>query len=47
MRSVLAAVAVLALVAGCGPTAPATPPDAIFFGGTIYTGVDGQLPATR
>ena len=46
MRSVLAAVAVLALVAGCGPTAPANPPDAIFFGGTIYTGVDGQLPAT-
>ncbi len=32
--------------AGCGPTAPANPPDAIFFGGTIYTGVDGQLPAT-
>ena len=46
MRSVLAAVAVMALVAGCGPTAPANPPDAIFFGGTIYTGVDGQLPAT-
>ncbi len=46
MRSVLAAVAVLALAAGCGPTAPANPPDAIFFGGTIYTGVDGQLPAT-
>ncbi len=45
MRSVLAAVAVLALVAGCNQ-APANPPDAIFFGGTIYTGVDGQLPAT-
>jgi len=28
-------VAVMALVAGCGPTAPANPPDAIFFGGTI------------
>ena len=36
----------LALVAGCNPTAPANPPDAIFHGGTIYTGVDGQLPAT-
>lgn len=45
MRSVLAAMAVLALVAGC-IQAPANPPDAIFFGGTIYTGVDGQLPAT-
>ncbi len=46
MRSFMAVVAVLALVAGCAPTAPANPPDAIFFGGTIYTGVDGQLPAT-
>ena len=46
MRSVLAAVAGLALVGGCSPTAPANPPDAIFYGGTIYTGVDGQLPAT-
>jgi predicted amidohydrolase YtcJ len=46
MRSVLAAGAVLALMAGCSPQAPANPPDAIYFGGTIYTGVDGQLPAT-
>lgn len=38
-------VSVLAIVA-CNPQAPANPPDAIFFGGTIYTGVDGQLPAT-
>lgn len=46
MRAFLTAAAVLALVAGCGPQAPANPPDAIFHGGTIYTGVDSQLPAT-
>lgn len=46
MRAFLCAAAVLALVAGCSPQAPANPPDLIVYGGTIHTGVDGQLPAT-
>jgi len=41
----LAAISVLALAA-CQEPAPAVTPDMIIHGGTIYTGVDGQLPAT-
>ena len=45
MRVFLAGVAALALSA-CEQKAAGPAPDAIFHGGTIYTGVDGQLPAT-
>lgn len=45
MRALLAGVAVLALAA-CQPQAAGPAPDMIIHGGTIYTGVDGQLPAT-
>lgn len=44
MRILLAAISALA-IAACENT-PANPPDAIFHNATIYTGVDGQLPAT-
>lgn len=44
MRLMLAAISAIALAA-CNQ-APANPPDAIFHNATIYTGVDGQLPAT-
>ena len=45
MRALWLGVAVLALAA-CEQKAAGPAPDSIFFGGTIYTGVDGQLPAT-
>jgi len=46
MRALFAGVAVLALAA-CQPQQAAGPaPDMIIHGGTIYTGVDGQLPAS-
>lgn len=49
MRRQLTQISVIALaimgLSGC-ENAPANPPDAIFHNGTIYTGVDGQLPAT-
>ncbi len=45
MRALLAGVALLGLVA-CEQKPAGPVPDAIFHGGTIYTGVDGQLPAT-
>ena len=46
MRALSTGVAVLALAA-CQPQQPAGPaPDMIIHGGTIYTGVDGQLPAS-
>ena len=44
MRIMLAAISALALAA-CN-SALADAPDAIFHNGVIYTGVDGQLPAT-
>jgi predicted amidohydrolase YtcJ len=44
MRLMLATLSALAFAA-CNQ-APANPPDAIFHNATIYTGVDGQLPAT-
>lgn len=49
MRLKLAEISALALaIMGLGAceNAPANPPDAIFHNATIYTGVDGQLPAT-
>lgn len=47
MRLMLAAISVLTLsLAACQEPAPAVIPDMIIHGGTIYTGVDGQLPAT-
>ena len=45
MRVVLAVVAAVVLAA-CEQKPAGPAPDAIFHGGTIYTGVDGQLPAT-
>jgi predicted amidohydrolase YtcJ len=49
MRRQLTQISVIALaimgLSGC-ENAPANPPDAIFHNATIYTGVDGQLPAT-
>lgn len=49
MRRQLTQISVIALaimgLGGC-ENAPANPPDAIFHNATIYTGVDGQLPAT-
>jgi predicted amidohydrolase YtcJ len=45
MRALWAGLAVLALAA-CQQEPAGPAPDAIFLGGTIYTGVDGQLPAT-
>ena len=49
MRLQLTQISVIALaimgLSGC-ENAPANPPDAIFHNATIYTGVDGQLPAT-
>ncbi len=45
MRALWAGVAFLGLMA-CEQQAAGPVPDAIFHGGTIYTGVDGQLPAT-
>jgi hypothetical protein len=45
MRVLLAGVALLVLGA-CEQKTAGPAPDAIFHGGTIYTGVDGQLPAT-
>lgn len=46
MRALFAGVAVLALAA-CQPQQAAGPaPDMIIHGGTIYTGLDGQLPAS-
>ncbi len=49
MRLRLAEISALALaimgLSACENT-PANPPDAIFHNATIYTGVDGQLPAT-
>ncbi len=49
MRLRLAEISALALaimgLSAC-ENAPANPPDAIFHNATIYTGVDGQLPAT-
>lgn len=44
MRITFAAITAL-ILAACN-SAPANPPDAIFHNATIYTGVDGQLPAT-
>lgn len=45
MRALWAGVAVLALAA-CEQQAAGPAPDLIIHGGTIYTGVDGQAPAT-
>jgi predicted amidohydrolase YtcJ len=45
MRALWLGVAVLALAA-CEQQPAGPAPDAIFHGGTIYTGVDGQLPAS-
>ena len=45
MRALLVGVASLALAA-CQQQAAGPAPDMIIHGGTIYTGVDGQLPAT-
>lgn len=44
MRITFAAITAL-ILAACN-SAPANPPDAIFHNASIYTGVDGQLPAT-
>lgn len=50
MRILLATISALTVsalaLAGCQEPAPAVVPDAIYHNGTIYTGVDGQLPAT-
>ncbi len=45
MRALLAGIAFLGLLA-CEQPAAGPVPDTIFHGGTIHTGVDGQLPAT-
>jgi predicted amidohydrolase YtcJ len=49
MRNLLATISALTVsalaLAACNNT-PASPPDAIYHNATIYTGVDGQLPAT-
>ena len=49
MRNLLATISALTVsalaLAACNNT-PANPPDAIYHNATIYTGVDGQLPAT-
>lgn len=42
----ISALALAIMALGACENAPANPPDAIFHNATIYTGVDGQLPAT-
>lgn len=45
LRFSLAFTAIAAVLAACQPEPSIDAPDAVYFGGVIHTGVDGQLPA--